>query len=75
MWDIVFWTNEDAADYVPSVWAHSDCTQYKYACGPRMTQQKIRQLILECVDLDHQQFQWFPATVKRIKIKSLEKVR
>ncbi|KAK4882647.1 hypothetical protein RN001_005966 [Aquatica leii] len=45
MWDIIIWCDEDAIDFVPSVWASSDYKQYKYPIG--LNQNKIREIIYE----------------------------
>ncbi|KAK4879794.1 hypothetical protein RN001_007940 [Aquatica leii] len=74
-WDIIFWKDEDAVDYVPSVWASSTGTEYKFPVGPKMTEMKKRQLVLECRDLEDGEYFYYSATCKKKGIQSLERAK
>ncbi|KAK4882215.1 hypothetical protein RN001_005534 [Aquatica leii] len=72
MWDIIIWCDEDAIDFVPSVWASSDYKQYKYPIG--LNQNKIREIIYECKDIV-ENYRWCQAKVKKTNIKSLQRAK
>jgi hypothetical protein len=72
MWDLVVWVNEDAIDYVPSVWKHEEKNLYKYPRG--LSETKLRQYVYDCKDVK-ENYRWCAATIKKRGIKSLQKAK
>jgi hypothetical protein len=72
MWDLVVWVNEDAIDYVPSVWKHEEKNLYKYPRG--LSETKLRQYVYDCKDVK-ECYRWCAATIKKRGIKSLQKAK
>lgn len=74
-WDIVFWLNEDATDFVPSSWANTSKTKYKFPIGPRMTEAKKRKLIYTCASLNKGEYTWYNAKCKKTGITDIPKAK
>lgn len=74
-WDVVFWYNEDATDFVPSSWANASKTMYKFPMGPRMTETRKRKMIYTCASLEEGEYTWFNATCKKSGITDIAKAK
>ncbi|KAF5277325.1 hypothetical protein FQR65_LT16015 [Abscondita terminalis] len=79
-WDIIYWwsdesQNYDTADYIPSIWANSDKSQYKFPAGQKMTDNKKRHLIHNCSELGEGEFIWCKATCKKSNLQDLKEAQ
>lgn len=68
-WDIIFWAEERAVDYVPSSWANEDRSMYKW---PNNTK-GIKHLIDKGEDIKNN-YMWHRATFKR-RLDSLKEAK
>lgn len=68
-WDIVVWSKENTIDYIPSIWANAEKTEYKYPTANSSL--KMRKMIDLCSPLDDS-FIWLEAKCKAKSLKDLD---